>query len=102
MHIMFKRILKLPLDGTSSIFLFGPRGTGKTSWIRATMPDAIYLDLLNFTTYNPLAANPSRLENLIPEGYSGWVVIDEVQKIPELLNQVHRLIELKKLRFLLA
>lgn len=116
---MFKRIFDLPLDKPSSLFLWGPRGTGKTSWIRATMPDAIYLDLLDFTTYSFLAANPSRLENLIPEGYGGaprlsydealaksngggWIVIDEVQKIPELLNQVHRLIELKKLRFLLT
>lgn len=100
---MVKRLLKLPLDGKSSIFLFGPRGTGKTSWIKANMPDAIYLDLLDFSTYSILNANPGRLESLmIPEGYTGWIVIDEVQRIPELLNQVHRLIESHRLRFLLT
>lgn len=119
---MFNRILKLPLDGTSSIFLFGPRGTGKTSWIKTNLsvlsgseiavapsiapiyskPRALYLDLLDFSTYSSLAANPGRLEQLIPSGYKEWTVIDEVQRIPELLNEVHRLIEHKGLRFLLT
>ncbi|MFI5332539.1 MAG: ATP-binding protein [Candidatus Babeliales bacterium] len=99
---MFNRILKLPLDGQSSIFLFGPRGTGKTSYIKQHLPDSIYLDLLDFSTYSTLAANPNRLENFIPPNYPGWVVIDEVQRVPELLNEVHRLIESKKIRFLLT
>ena len=99
---MFNRILKLSLEGKSSIFLFGPRGTGKTSWIKAHLPDAIYLDLLDYSVYSPLSADPSRLANLIPAQYAGWIVIDEVQRIPELLNEVHRLIESKKYRFLLT
>ncbi len=99
---MFNRILKLPLNGTSSIFLFGPRGTGKTSWIKAHMPDALYLDLLDFSLYSSLSAAPDRLETLIPKGFDGWIVLDEVQRVPELLNEVHRLIESKKLRFLLT
>jgi uncharacterized protein len=99
---MFNRILTLPLDGQSSIFLFGPRGTGKTSWVKTHMPDALYLDLLEFSLFNSLSANPSRLEQLIPTGYTGWIVIDEVQRVPAILNEVHRLIEHKKLRFLLT
>lgn len=99
---MFKRLLNLPLGGPSSIFLFGPRGTGKTSWIKANMPDAIYLNLLIFETYNLLAANPANIESFIPEGYTGWIVVDEVQRVPELLNHVHHLIESRKLRFLLT
>jgi len=99
---MFKRILKLPLEGKSSIFLFGPRGTGKTSWIKENLKKCIYLDLLDFDTYSSLAANPGRLETLIPRDYKNFIVIDEVQKVPELLNQVHRLIESKKYRFLLT
>jgi uncharacterized protein len=99
---MFKRILKLPLDRQNSIFLFGPRGTGKTSWIKDNIPSAIYLDLLDFSTYNSLAANPNRPENLIPPDYTHWIVIDEIQRIPELLNEVHRLIEHKKFKFLLT
>lgn len=99
---MFNRILKLPLAGKSSIFLFGPRGTGKTSWIKAHLSQELYLDLLDFGLYSSLSANPSRLENLIPKDFKNWIVIDEVQRIPELLNEVHRLIEAKKLRFLLT
>src|SRR4030095_2314718 len=99
---MFKRVLKLPLEGTSSIFLFGPRGTGKTSYLKTHLKDALYLDLLDFSTYNFLRADPSRLENLIAPGYKGWIVIDEVQRIPELLNEVHRLIEHKGFKFVLT
>jgi predicted AAA+ superfamily ATPase len=99
---MFKRLLQLPLNGHSSIFLFGPRGTGKTHWIKDNMPSALYLDLLEFSTYNTLFANPSRLETLIPPDYQNWIVIDEVQRVPELLNEVHRLIEHKKFKFLLT
>ena len=99
---MFKRVLKLQLEGTSSIFLFGPRGTGKTSYLKTHLKDALYLDLLDFSTYNFLRADPSRLENLIAPGYKGWIVIDEVQRIPELLNEVHRLIEHKGFKFVLT
>ncbi len=99
---MFNRLLKLPLEDQHSIFLFGPRGTGKTSWLKAHLPDALYFDLLNFGTYSSLSANPSRLEKLIPPSYKGWIIIDEVQKIPELLNEVHRLIEGKHFRFILT
>src|SRR3990170_3040833 len=99
---MFKRLLQLPLEGHSSIFLFGPRGTGKTSWIKEALHDNLYLDLLDFSVYSSLAANPGKLENLIPANYKKWVIIDEVQRLPELLNEVHRLIEKNKTRFLLT
>ena len=99
---MFKRILKLPLDGQSSIFLFGPRGTGKTSYLKEYLKDFLYFDLLDFSVYGPLQADPSRLESLIAPDYKGWIVIDEVQRIPELLNEVHRLIEHKKYKFVLT
>jgi len=95
-------MLKLPVDNTSSIFLFGPRGTGKTSWIKNNLKDALYLDLLDFATFNLLSANPARLETLIPKNFENWVVLDEVQRVPELLNEVHRLIESRKIRFLLT
>lgn len=99
---MFKRILSLPLEGKSSIFLFGPRGTGKTSWLKTYMPDALYLDLLDFSTYSMLSAQPDRLENLIPKDFEKWVIVDEVQRVPELLNEVHRLIESRKIRVVLT
>lgn len=102
MSYMYSKILKINLYGSQSIFLQGPRGTGKTSWIKEHLKDALYLDLLEFPLYTALSANPSRLENLIPANYTGWVCIDEVQRVPELLNEVHRLIESRKLRFLLT
>lgn len=99
---MFNRIIKLPLEGKSSIFLFGPRGTGKTSWLKKNLPDSLYFDLLKFSTYSLLSGDPSKLESLIPHNYTDWIIIDEVQRVPELLNEVHRLIEERKLRFLLT
>lgn len=100
--MVFKRLLRLPLEGQSSVFLFGPRGTGKTSWLKTHVPNALYFDLLDFNTYAMLAANPGKLDNLIPAHYTGWVIIDEVQRVPELLNEVHRLIEGRALRFILT
>lgn len=99
---MYNRMLKLPLTGNQSAFLFGPRGTGKTSWVKFHIPDAIYLDLLEFVLYKDMLANPARLASMIPTRYEGWVVIDEVQRVPELLNEVHRLIESRKVKFLLT
>lgn len=99
---MFTRLLNLPLDSQSSIFLFGPRGTGKTSWLKYHLPESVYLDLLDFNTYSFLSSNPSRLEQFVPPLYKDWIVIDEVQRVPELLNEVHRLIENKRYRFILT
>jgi uncharacterized protein len=99
---MFHRLLTLPLDSQSSIFLFGPRGTGKTSWLKYHLPQAVYLDLLDFNTYSFLSSNPTRLEQFVPSLYKDWILIDEVQRVPELLNEVHRLIESKRYRFILT
>jgi len=77
--------------GGQSFFLFGRRGVGKTAWARARFSDALFFDLLDAETYTRLLASPSRLADQIPDGYRGWVVIDEIQRLPELLNEVHRL-----------
>ncbi len=97
---MYSRLIKPPK--TKSFFLFGPRGTGKTTWARDTFPNAIYLDLLEAGLFNDLLANPQRLENLILKDFADWIIIDEVQRIPELLNEVHRLIEKYKYKFILT
>ena len=97
---MFSRILEPP-EG-KSFFLFGPRGTGKTVWVRDRFRDAIYLDLLESETYTELLASPGRLERRVPPDFRGWVVLDEVQRIPEILDEVHRLIERRGLRFALT
>jgi uncharacterized protein len=97
---MYTRILQPPK--AKSFFLFGPRGTGKTTWVKTTFPKAVYLDLLDAELFNDLLANPTRLENFIPDKTDAWVAIDEVQRIPELLNEVHRLIESHKHKFILT
>jgi len=97
---MYSRIINPPKN--KSFFLFGPRGTGKSSWVKSTFPKALYLDLLDAELYNDLLANPKRLENLIPKGFEDRVVLDEVQRIPEILNEVHRLIEKEKHSFVLT
>lgn len=87
-----------------SFFLFGPRGTGKSSWLKRTFPKAIYLDFLSPDVFRAYASVPERLEALI-EGNPGQkvIIIDEVQKIPEVLSVVHRMIEKNKsLRFILT
>lgn len=97
---MYSRIIQFPED--TSFFLFGPRGTGKTTWLKERFPSAILLDLLKSSTFNPLHAQPDRLETMIPKEFQDWVILDEVQKIPPLLNEVHRLIENRKLKFILT
>ena len=99
---MYPRSLDIPSTGRRSFFLFGPRGTGKTTWIKQRFPDALYLDLLDHALYLELLARPQRLRDLIPPRYGGWVVIDEVQRTPLVLNEVHRLIETAGLRFILT
>jgi predicted AAA+ superfamily ATPase len=84
-----------------SHFLFGPRQTGKTFLIRQTLKTARVYDLLDSSVYLTLSRNPGRIaEELDP--HDRLVVIDEIQRIPELLNEVHRLIEDRGVRFLLT
>jgi predicted AAA+ superfamily ATPase len=97
---MYSRMIRPPK--AKSFFLFGPRGTGKTTWVKSAFPKAAYIDLLEAELFNDLTANPQRLSNFIPLGFKDWVIIDEVQRIPELLHEVHRLIETKKYRFILT
>jgi len=93
------RIYRLP---SASFFLFGLRGVGKSTWIREQLPDAHRFDLLDEGLYQGLLADPGQLagelRRLEPES---WVVIDEVQRLPALLNEVHRFIEERRLRFAL-
>ncbi|MBI4679313.1 MAG: ATP-binding protein [Elusimicrobia bacterium] len=101
---MIKRLLEL--TGNSSFFLFGPRGSGKTHLLRSHFPPAsvLYLDLLDPDTYQSLSLRPkSLLEQLhaLPRA-TEWVVIDEVQKLPVLLDLVHQQIERGRFKFALT
>lgn len=99
---MFERLLKTPLASRKSFFLFGPRGVGKTTWLRHHLPQALFVNLLRAEFHTPLAANPGRLEALIPPDYDDWVIIDEIQRLPALLNEIHNLIEVRRLNFILT
>jgi len=87
--------------GASSHFLFGPRSTGKTYLIRRQLPDAKVYDLLDSDVFNRLARRPKVLGEELTAA-DKVVVIDEIQKLPVLLDEVHRLIETKGTRFLLT
>jgi uncharacterized protein len=97
---MYKRLLTIP---ESSCFLLGPRGTGKSTWIGSCFADAVRYDLLDSQETLRLEREPHLLYNELC-GYKpgSWVVLDEVQKVPALLDEVHRLIEQHGLRFVLC
>jgi len=84
-----------------SFFLLGPRQTGKTSLIRHTLPDTLFYDLLDSSTYLALSHSPNRLAEEIGTSIK-HVVVDEIQRIPSLLNEVQRLIETRNVKFLLT
>jgi predicted AAA+ superfamily ATPase len=87
--------------GKKSHFLFGPRQTGKTFLIRHSLSGAHGYDLLDGAVFLALSQRPSRLAEELPSG-TREVVIDEIQRLPALLNEVHRLIEERGVRFLLT
>ena len=100
--IVYPRMLEAPAAGGRSFFLFGPRGTGKTTWIKQQFPNALYLDLLDHALYLELLTRPQRLREMIPARRDDWIVLDEVQRVPLVLNEVHRLIETDQRRFILT
>ena len=77
-----------------SFFLFGPRGTGKTTWLRERMPGALFVNLLRPEVHRELMARPERLRELVRgDPAVRDIVVDEVQRVPELLHVVHDLLE---------
>lgn len=100
----------LDLENTlkrKSLFLFGPRQTGKSSFLKLNYPNALYIDLLLSDNYASLLKSPEllrrRVELFIKNHKSNIIIIDEIQKIPQLLDEVHAMIEKhKSLRFILT
>jgi predicted AAA+ superfamily ATPase len=100
---MIPRSLKLPEPGEETFFLWGPRQTGKTTLLRARYPHAYWIDLLKSDQYRRLLGDPSLLGKRIASmDRIPFVVIDEVQKLPELLDEVHWLHENLGVRFALC
>ena len=89
---------------SSSYFLFGPRGTGKSTWLRHHFLEALWIDLLDPREQRILRAHPEHLlERLMGDPERTVVVIDEIQKVPTLLDVIHRLIEEQRnVRFVLT
>ncbi|MBC7753699.1 MAG: ATP-binding protein [Moraxellaceae bacterium] len=96
----YKRDFNIP---KTSFFLLGPRGSGKTTMLKNLNFASHTIDLLDSQNFRRLSANPHLLyEELSSLKANSFVIIDEIQKIPELLNEVHRLIENKKIKFALT
>jgi len=86
---MFTRRYRLP---DRSFFLFGPRGTGKTTWLKGVLPEALWFDLLRLHTVLELNRQPQLFRRKVEARSEGsWIVVDEVQRMPALLNEVHAL-----------
>ncbi len=102
--MIYSRILQLaPLLRRKSFFLLGPRSTGKSFLIREQLhADAFVIDLLKSDNFLRLSNRPSELADMIQASARSIVVIDEVQKLPPILDEVHRLIEETPTRFLLT
>ena len=100
---MLSRIFKLQDEIESSIFLFGGRQTGKTTILHQQFPDAIFYDLLDTNVKERLRRRPVLLYETLKDKVAGTlVIIDEIPEVPELLNEVHRLIVERQLVFILC
>ena len=100
---MIERILKVADAQEESVFLFGARQTGKTTLLLKLFPENRFYDLLETDTYERLRRNPALLRHELASCKEGEIVIiDEIQLIPELLNEVHWLITRQQLHFILS
>src|SRR5262245_20550715 len=96
----YSRITAIP---KGSFFLFGVRGVGKSTWVREQFRDIYVVDLLDESRFQTLVANPGLIApelSQIPQDTT--VILDEVQRVPPLLNEVHRAIESSRRRFVLV
>lgn len=89
--MLFDRVVSTP---AKTFLLLGPRGTGKSTWLAQAFPRALTIDLLDSRRFLELSRDPASLAALVaPLRRGDWVVIDEIQRIPALLDEVHRLYE---------
>lgn len=89
MMVMYARLLRPP---EHSFFLFGPRGTGKTTWLRNTFTDALWFDLLRTQTLLDLSGRPDSFRQQVQARQEGtWVIVDGVQRLPTILDEVQTL-----------
>lgn len=101
MKKIIKRLFALDLPAKQSAFLWGPRKVGKSYWINHRLTGHVLIDLLKTDVFAEYASRPSLLRERYQD-HRGLIVLDEVQKVPALLDEVHWLIENKGLPFLLT
>lgn len=100
---MYSRYLQLNKETESSLFLFGARQTGKSTFLRKEFPKSVFIDLLDSELRMRFKRRPSLLYEMLKDKESNTiVVIDEIPEVPELLNEVHRLISEKDIIFVLC
>ncbi|MDO5342837.1 MAG: AAA family ATPase [Bacteroidia bacterium] len=100
---MINRIFKLQDAENESVFFFGARQTGKTTLLKELFPDVRYYDLLKSDEFERFSRRPWLLREELQDGHDGeLVIIDEIQKLPVLLDEVHWLIVNRDLRFILT
>ena len=98
---MYKRALELePFIDRKSLFLLGPRQTGKSTLLRSRLPETLYIDLLASDTFRAYSARPELLREVV-QGHN-QVIVDEIQKLPSLLDEIQWLIDTQNTRFLLT
>ena len=101
MKIIRNRLLNIELPANRSAFLWGPRKTGKTYWVNRHFPDSVLIDLLKTDLFADYASRPSLLRERYQD-HQGLIVIDEIQMVPDLLNEIHWLIENTGVSFLMT
>jgi predicted AAA+ superfamily ATPase len=101
MHNIKERLLNIQLPTKGSAFLWGPRKTGKTYWINKHFPDSPLIDLLKTDVFADYASRPALLRERYLD-HHGLVVIDEIQMVPDLLNEIHWMIENTDVSFLMT
>ncbi len=105
---MYNRIIDLEETiKRKSLFLLGPRQTGKSTFLKSTYPKALYVNLLKNSEYKLYSKNPEKIQDVVKyfvdNSNERKVIIDEVQRLPAILNEIHDLIEMdKSLRFILT
>jgi predicted AAA+ superfamily ATPase len=101
MKRILERVLQIELLPGKSAFLWGPRKTGKSYWLRRTFPDARLVDLLQSDVFAEYASRPALLRERFGQ-HHGLILIDEIQMAPDLLNEIHWLIENRQASFLMT
>jgi uncharacterized protein len=97
-----RRAVELPPPGEETFFLWGPRQTGKSTLLHTVYPEALWIDLLKSEEYRRFTERPETLREIIAYQNAGFAVIDEIQKVPALLDEIHWLYENKGVHFALC